>query len=432
MRWFKYLLGRLHLTGWTWLAAALTVLLLIPFLGAGLQPVSPTATILRDPSSPLYEFRFQRGFAELAPDHLREDHLREVSAYLLHLRQSRTDLRTAGPEVDDRAWADYLDEQEALHLQRLWETHGLIDQETYYFGRYAPFWIPRLTDPELAGADLPDRAELMDPRTIQWDELTESLLRSEEPLLAAMGRNLQGQLPLVPVTAASSRLLYLLQISRFLLALLPLIAFMILFGRRDRNFRVDSLGAGLKKSSLVFLIAASSLALMRLVWYGVLNLRFGDRVMHIVPPWAAQAAEPVSEVMTLRRFMGWITLTDLAFLLFFTGFLLMLHQILRDPRTTAVVGASALLLPRPVWTTGLPVFLDPLAHFSYLHQSLQPELFDHLSGPAGSWDVPPLAWPATPPEQIAGLLFSSVLFLASAWAIRRIRSRLTRPVRSVA
>ncbi|HSP00003.1 MAG TPA: hypothetical protein VLN90_00925, partial [Thioalkalivibrio sp.] len=75
MRRFNYLIGRLHRTGFTWLAALLMIMALLPFLSAGLQPLGRSTESLRDPASPLYGFHFQRGVlpSELAIDHLRKD-----------------------------------------------------------------------------------------------------------------------------------------------------------------------------------------------------------------------------------------------------------------------------------------------------------------------------------------------------------------------
>ena len=445
MHWNRYLTWRLHRTGFTWLAATLLVILLLPILSGAVAPLNTDFISLRDPASGLSDFAFQRAGipGEITVRYQRRDQLRSLAAYLNWLRQERSLILPDEPDGGMRRYASYLERVEALHLYRLDEANGLVDQSAWYYGRYAPYWLAiqsgeRFSDFFGVGyltmpfvTDWSPKNDRSFLNEVSWTEFAGSLAESGDPFLIAQSRNLWRQLPLTPQDSASHRLLSLIQYSRFLLVLLPLTAFWILVAIPDRNQRNSRTNLTPRRGLVVFLLSAAALLTMRLVWYASLRLVLGDAAgaMSIVPSWVPDQATGDAAIMSLQSFLLWIMVLDTAFLLFWSAFILLLFQLVRRTDLVVLIAGVTALLPRPLfslpWTT-----LDPAAHFSYLHWSLVPRQFDALPGPSVLWGLPSMPFAQLPQDQLVSFLGLTVSFILLTGLVQWIRPRLAfkRPV----
>lgn len=430
MRTFSYLFRRLLHPGLLWFSAAALILFLLPGLLISDLFADPTSYQVRDPKTRLSDFVFQSGSEphELQLPYLREDYIEDLGRYLIYLRQEKTALTPGDPA--HRQWISHLSEQEVLHLDRLNRTHGLNDQEKYYYSRYAPHWTKDLFSDEVSGEekgiwDL----ELIDAS--QWDPIIERALGSDDPLTVARGRNLELQLPLVSNgSTASARLLLLIQASRFLLVLIPLCAFYVLFAAGDRNLRRRRLPGGgnrplAYRTAAVFAFSGLFVILSRLIWYGALRLWYGDLegAMFIVPAWAGVSSVPSAAVQTLREYLVIITLTDLAFGFFLTALIVLIWRLTQSAGASAAIIAVGTMLPLGLQGTGEPV--GPLHLFrswSYLNWSLDPGTL------TGTFPTLPFthSFLSPPPSAAFNFIFWGILTLMALWLLDYVLAGLTR------
>ena len=378
MRTFSYLFRRLFHSGLNWLLAFILLLFLLPsFLIPDLFSDSNSFRV-KDSNTRLSDFTFQppaedyyenqSNLHELQLSYLREDYIQDLSRYLVYLRQERFALNPSNPA--DSAWIDHLKEQETLHLERLNRTHGLTDQEGYYFSRYAPLWSKEL----LSG----DSIGIWDRNLMSWDSwqpIIKEAQQSNDPVIVAKASNLEKQLPLVyNGSTGSSKMLFLIASSRFLLVLLPFLAFYILFGIEDRNLKRKKGSANGEKVAAAFSYSALVLIISRVLWYGVLNLRYGDveGAMLISPSWAKIGLNTSSSLLSLRRYLVVISLIDLAFMFFLIALITLVYRLTRRwAPSLAIIGLPLLLLtnhPLPISSTSFSLY----GALSYLRYTIFP------------------------------------------------------------
>ena len=378
MRTFNYLFRRLFHSGLNWLFAFILLVFLLPsFLMPDLFS-DPNSFRVQDSTARLSDFTFQppaenyyenqAELHELQLSYLREDYIQNLSQYLVYLRQERFALNPSNPA--DSVWIDHLKQQEALHLERLNRTHGLTDQEGYYFSRYAPLWSSDL----LSG----DSIGIWDRDLMSWDSwqpIIKEAQQSNDPLIVAKASNLEKQLPLVyNGSTASSKMLFLIESTRFILLLFPFLTFYILFGIEDRNLKRKKTSVSGQKVAAAFSYSALILVISRILWYGLLNLRYGDieGAMFIAPPWAKMGLSNSSSVFTLRRYLVVISLIDLTFIFFLIALITFVYRLIRRWAPSLAITSLTLLL-----LTNHPLSLSPKSFslygaLSYLRYAINP------------------------------------------------------------
>lgn len=350
MRTFSYLFRRLFHSGLNWLLAFILLVFLLPsFLIPDLFS-DPNSFRVQDSKTRLSDFTFQppaENFYEIEAElhelqlsYLREDYIQDLSQYLVYLRQERFTLNSSNPE--HLPFLAHLNEQERLHLERLNRTHGLTDQEGYYWSRYAPLWAGNL----LVG----DRTNIWDRQLMDataWSPIIKEALQTNDPSTIAKARNLEKQLPLTyNGSTTSSKLLFLIQASRFLLVLLPFLTFYLLFGIEDRNLKRKRSSLNGQKIAAAFSYSALALIISRILWYGVLNIRYGDieGSMFIAPPWAKMGPYASASVLTLRRYLVLLSLIDFAFMFFLLALIGLVYRLIRRWAPSLAIISFLLLL----------------------------------------------------------------------------------------
>lgn len=441
MNWHRYLTWRIHRTGFTGLVATLLLILLLPLLSGGAAPSDPSTLTLRNPASNLSDFVFQReGIpGEITVGYQRADQLRALADYLNWLRQERSLIRSDDPDGGLQRYDNYLARVEELHLFRLSEANGLVDQSAWYYGRYAPYWLAIQSDALFSGffgegyLTMPyvapwqpknDRSFL---KETSWTEYAVLLSDSGDPFLIAQSRNLWRQLPLTPQDSASHRLLDMIRSSRFLLVLLPLAAFWILVSIPDRNQRNSPTDLTWRRGLVVFLVSAAGLLLMRLVWYAILRLLLGDQAgaMDIVPAWIPGEASGETTIMSLQSCLLWIMVLDTAFLLFWSALILLLFQLLA--RTDLVILAASViaLVPYPLihlpWTAW-----NPATHLGYLHWNLAPRQFGGQLDSVMLGGYPAFPFLQMPLPQLFSFFGLTLSCLLLTWLVQLIRQNIRR------
>lgn len=342
MKSIKYFWRRLHQSGLTWLMVVMLLLAALPSLFDPLPLSLPfDQPIFGNPLT--HQYPLQRGFPqELRLPYRQTDYLRELTGYLAHLRQERS---LWSPEDSDpvrRSYYNYLAEQESLHLARLNETYGSPGQEAYYYGRYAFAWAYDLF-PWSQG-----EAKQVDLRALTfWEPALEQARLSADPVVHALGRNLENQLPLtLSGDSASPIFLGLLGLTRLWLIVLPLAAFFILAAPRDRNLREPGSRIPLRRSLAVFTASALLLLGQRGLTFLLLVLHHGDDQggMYVATPWG-QSIPGIFSVMTLRQSLLWISAADLAFLFLVSALAALFFELTRRAGHAVLVTAGCLILP---------------------------------------------------------------------------------------
>lgn len=384
MRTFNYLFRRIFHSGLNWLVVFMLLVFLLPsflipdlFSDPNSFRVQDSKTRLRDftfqpPSENYYEN--QAKLHELQLSYLREDYIQDLSQYLVYLRQERFALNPSDPA--HLSWIEHLKDQETLHLERLNRTHGLTDQEGYYFSRYAPLWSKDLLQGDSIG--------IWDRDLMSWDSwqpIIKKAQQSNDPAIVAKASNLEKQLPLTyNGSTASSKLLFLIQASRFLLILLPFLTFYLLFGTEDRNLKRKKSSVSGQKVAAAFSYSALALIISRILWYGVLNIRYGDieGSMFITPPWAIIGTYASGSVLTLRRYLVLVSLIDLAFMFFLLTLIGLVYRLIRCWAPSLAIISFLLLLVTNHQPDLPPNSFSLYGALSYLRYTLDPINILHL------------------------------------------------------
>lgn len=435
MRTFNYLIRRLLQPGMSLFTAGLFgLVLLAAILGQPLFAYQSQDIIrLQEKGQAQLEFHAYGSQDEILVKYDREEFIRELTEdYDPHLRAQLDALGPADAPIPDEeksvmTYRNYLLSLQAQADLKLRTAQGLITDENYYFGLYAPGITLTMSLP----TPDPTFSDISNPNA--WEPVIRESLASKSIILQALGKNLQGQLPLRLDSFSASGILYELNRSfHFLLVLFPLTCFLLLFHPADRNLRIPTPLLTVQKILAGFLYSALAIVVLRVLLYAFLTLRFGDAegAMSVLPPWSFYSSASQAKIYRLREYIVYLTLMDLGFLFFVSILLAVWHELTGDHLVAAAATGFSLLLPGAAIIPALdllPITPVRFTPFQYLfwdtHLASSPEsslLYEQrmAAATAGSFY-------ARPEAVLFSLLLGSLLLLALIPLISGLRRRFS-------